>query len=88
MIGFFGFSGTSRAASLKLLTVAASSASPSLPLLSRHVADFFSVAAGNDVHGYFASLTLCTFYGFVLLSALLLPLAALSLQPDLYPLRQ
>ncbi|GAA5875921.1 hypothetical protein JCM3774_005817 [Rhodotorula dairenensis] len=47
MISWFGFSSSSRSASLKLLKVAAST--------------------GNDVHGYFASLTLTTFYGFLLL---------------------
>lgn len=29
-----------------------------------------SAATGDDVHGYFASLALVTFYGFILLSAL------------------
>jgi ABC-type nitrate/sulfonate/bicarbonate transport system permease component len=38
-----------------------------LSLLIGEVADAPPFAAGNDVHGYFASLTLCTFYGFVLL---------------------
>ncbi|KAG0658987.1 hypothetical protein C6P46_005372 [Rhodotorula mucilaginosa] len=47
LISWFGFSSSSRSASLKLLKVAAST--------------------GNDVHGYFASLTLTTFYGFLLL---------------------
>ncbi|BGP55618.1 hypothetical protein JCM8202_004879 [Rhodotorula sphaerocarpa] len=47
MISWFGFSSSSRSASLKLLKVAAST--------------------GNDVHGYFASLTLMTYYGFILL---------------------
>jgi len=28
-----------------------------------------AAATGDDVHGYFASLTLLTFYGFILLSA-------------------